>query len=63
MVSVTLLWGVNGKMSLQRYGGSLLSCNDSSLIVGEWSHLCLAGTMKWMKIDVTLVHYLFYGRG
>ena len=50
-------------LSLQWYGDSLLSCNASSLIVGEWPHLCLAGTMRWMKIDVTLVHCLFYGRG
>ena len=46
-------------LSLQRYGDSLLTCNASSLIVGEWFHLCLAGTMRWTKIDVTLVHCLF----
>ena len=63
MVSVTPLWGVNDKMSLQRYGGSLLSCNTSSLIMGEWPHLHLAGIMRWTKIDVTLVHCLLYGRG
>jgi len=50
-------------LSLQWYRDSLLSCNASSLIVGEWPHLRLAGTMRWMKIDVTLVHCLFYGRG
>ena len=63
MVSVTPLWGVNDKMSFQRYGGSLLSCNALSLIMGEWPHLRLAGIMRWTKIDVTLVHYLLYGRG
>ena len=50
-------------LSLQRYENSLLSCNALSLIVGEWPHLCLVGTMRWTKIDVTLVHCLFYGRG
>ena len=63
MVSVTPLWGVNDKMSLQRYGGSLLLGNASSLIMGEWPHLRLAGIMRWTKIDVTLVHCLLYGRG
>ena len=30
--------------------------------MGEWSHLRLVGTMRWTKIDVALVHSLFYGR-
>ena len=46
MVSMMPLWGVNDKMSLQRYGGSLLSCNASSLIVGEWPPLRLVVTKK-----------------
>ena len=61
MASVTPTWGVNDKMSLQRYGGLLLSCNALLLIVGEWPHLCQAVIPGWVKINVTLVHYLFYG--
>lgn len=60
MVSVTPLWGVNDKTSLQQHGSSLLSYNASSLIVGEWPHLCLAGIMIWTKIDVTLFHCPLY---
>ena len=33
-------------LSLQRYRDLLLSCNASPLIVREWPHLCLMGTMR-----------------
>ena len=48
-------------LTLQQYENSLLSCNASSLIVGEWPLLRLAGNMRWVKIDVALVHSLIYG--
>ena len=56
MVSVTPLWGVNDKIFVSPTVQRLI-------IVGEWPHLCLVGTMRWTKIDVSLVHYLFYGQG
>ena len=33
-------------LSFQWYGNSLLSCNSSLLIMGEWPHLRLAGTWE-----------------
>ena len=57
---------------LRSWGAGIYICTCSFLlavggalmvIVDEWSHLRLAGTMGWTKIDVALIHNLFYEGG